>query len=191
MKSKLKKIQYNSPVVLTFAAISFVALILNCITGGWSNRAFFSVYRSSLANPLTYIRLFTHVLGHVDFSHFMNNMMYFLLLGPIIEEKYGSRNLLGIIAVTAFVTGVLNCLFFSSGLLGASGIVFCFIILSSMTSIKDGKIPLTLILVCVLYMGQEIFNAVFVKDNISQFGHIIGGICGCVFGYITPKLKKK
>lgn len=191
MKSKLKKIQYNSPVVLTFAAISFVALILNYITGGWSNRAFFSVYRSSLANPLTYIRLFTHVLGHVDFSHYMNNMMYFLLLGPIIEEKYGSRNLLGIIAVTAFVTGVLNCLFFSSGLLGASGIVFCFIILSSMTSIKDGKIPLTLILVCVLYMGQEIFNAVFVKDNISQFGHIIGGICGCVFGYITPKLKKK
>lgn len=191
MKTKLKKIQYNSPVVLTFAAISLVALILNFVTAGLTNTLLFSVYRSSLANPLTYIRLFTHVLGHADFSHFIGNMMFFLLLGPIIEEKYGSKNLLCIIAVTAFVTGVLNCLFFSSGLLGASGIVFCFIILSSMTSIKDGKIPLTLILVCILYLGQEVVNAIFVKDNISQFAHIIGGICGCVFGYATPKLKKK
>lgn len=191
MKTKLKKIQYNSPVVLTFAAISLVALILNFVTAGLTNTLLFSVYRFSLANPLTYIRLFTHVLGHADFSHFIGNMMFFLLLGPIIEEKYGSKNLLCIIAVTAFVTGVLNCLFFSSGLLGASGIVFCFIILSSMTSIKDGKIPLTLILVCILYLGQEVVNAIFVKDNISQFAHIIGGICGCVFGYATPKLKKK
>jgi len=191
MKTKLKKIQYNSPVVLTFAAISLLALILNFVTAGLTNTLLFSVYRSSLANPLTYIRLFTHVLGHADFSHFIGNMMFFLLLGPIIEEKYGSKNLLCIIAVTAFVTGVLNCLFFSSGLLGASGIVFCFIILSSMTSIKDGKIPLTLILVCILYLGQEVVNAIFVKDNISQFAHIIGGICGCVFGYATPKLKKK
>lgn len=192
MKAKFKKVQYNSPVVLTFAAISLAALILNYATAGLTNRLFFSVYRSSLANPLTYLRLFTHVLGHADFSHYIGNMMFFLLLGPIIEEKYGSTNLLCIIAVTAFVTGVLNCILFPrSGLVGASGIVFCFIILSSMTSIKEGKIPLTLILVCILYMGQEVLNAVFVKDNISQFAHIIGGICGCIFGYSTPKIGKK
>lgn len=192
MKAKFKKIQYNSPVILTFAAISLAALILNYATAGLTNKLFFSVYRSSLANPLTYLRLFTHVLGHADFNHFIGNMMFFLLLGPIIEEKYGSINLLCIIAVTAFVTGVLNCIIFPrTGLLGASGIVFCLIILSSMTSIKNGEIPLTLILVCILYMGQEVLNAIFVKDNISQFAHIIGGICGCIFGYSMPKLGKK
>lgn len=192
MKVRLKKIQYNSPVILTFAAISLVALILNYVTMGLTNKLFFSVYRSSATNPLTYIRLFTHVLGHADFNHFISNMMFFLLLGPIIEEKYGSVNLLCIIALTAFVTGVLNVLFFpNSGLLGASGIVFCLIILSSMTGIKDGKIPLTLILVCILYLGQEVVNAIFIKDNISQFAHIIGGICGCVFGYLMPKIGKK
>lgn len=189
---KKGKIAYNSPVILTFAAISLVALILNYITFGFTNKLLFSVYKSSWGNPLTYLRLFTHVLGHADVSHYMSNMMLFLILGPAIEEKYGSRNTLVIIAVTAFITGILNCLLFPrTALLGASGVVFCFIILSSMTSIKDGKIPLTLIIVAALYIGQEVFNAITKSDNVSQFGHIIGGGCGCAAGFLFDKLKIK
>ena len=181
---KRKVIQYNSPVILTFSAVSLAALILGIITGGFTNRLLFSVYRSSLLNPLTYIRLFTHVLGHADISHYIGNMMFFLLLGPSIEEKYGSKKTLQLIALTAFTTGIANVILFSnSALLGASGVVFCFIILSSMTGIQEGKIPLTLILVCVLYIGEEIVNALFVNDNISQLTHILGGVCGCVFGF--------
>ena len=68
------------------------------------------------------------------------NMMFFLLLGPGIEEKYGSKNTLIMIAVTALITGLVNYLFFPRAmLLGASGIVFCFIILSSMTDIRSSK----------------------------------------------------
>lgn len=186
------KITYNSPVILTFAGISLVALILNYITFGYTNKLLFSVYRSSFANPLMYVRLFTHVLGHADVSHYMGNMMLFLLLGPAIEEKYGSLNTLLIIAGTAFITGVLNCILFPrTALLGASGVVFCFIILSSMTSIKSGEIPLTLIIVAVLYVGQEVFNAIAKDDNVSQFGHIVGGACGCGMGYAFDKLKIK
>lgn len=188
---KTKKIQYNAPVVLTFAAISLGALILNYITFGKSNHLLFSVYRSSPANPLTYVRFFSHVLGHADASHYFSNMMLFLLLGPIIEEKYGSKTTLAIIATTAFITGLLSWLIFPhNALLGASGVVFCFIILSSMTRLESGRIPLTLILVCVLYLGQEVFNALFVNDNISQFAHIIGGICGCVMGIAFDKTGK-
>ena len=185
---KLKLIDYNSPVILTFAGISLIALILGYLTMGYTNRLLFSVYRSPLSSPLTYLRFFTHVLGHADFSHYISNMMFFLLLGPGIEEKYGSRNTLIMIAVTAFITGLANYIFFPrAALLGASGIVFCFIILSSMTDIKNGKIPLTLIIVCVLYIGQEIINAVFVNDNVSQLTHIIGGACGCGLGYKMGK----
>ena len=60
------------------------------LTGGASNRALFITYHSSLKAPMTYVRLFTHVLGHVDWEHFIGNMMYILLLGPMLEEKYGS-----------------------------------------------------------------------------------------------------
>ena len=86
---KLPKITYNSPVILTFTLLSFAAVIVGMLTGGASTTLLFSVYRSSLADPLFYIRLFTHVLGHADMSHFMGNFTVILLVGPMLEEKYG------------------------------------------------------------------------------------------------------
>lgn len=182
--SRKTKIQYNSPVVLTFALISLGALVLNELTAGASNRLVFSTYRSSFTNIFTYIRLFGHVLGHADVSHYVSNMMMFLLLGPIVEEKYGSKNMFILISVTAVLTGVLNMLLFSNtALLGASGVVFCLVVLASMTSFSSGKIPITMILVMVLYLGQELYTGLFTKDNVSQLTHIAGGIIGCVYGF--------
>lgn len=183
----LKKIDYNSPVVLSFAFISFVILLLGYLTKGFTTQAFFCVYRSSPLDLLTYVRLFGHVLGHANLSHYINNMMMLLLVGPMLEEKYGSKLLLEMILITAFVTGLINTLFFSTGLLGASGIVFMMIILSSVTSVKEGKIPLTLILVVVLYLGEQIIAGVLSADNISQLTHIIGGVCGGIFGMVVNK----
>ena len=186
-----KKIQYNSPVILTFAIVSFGALILNMITNGWSNRLLFSVYRSSFGNPFTYIRLFGHVLGHANLQHYTGNMMMILLLGPMIEERYGSITMLKMMGITAFVTGIINSLLFPRiALCGASGIVFLLIVLSSMVNFKEGEIPLTLILVLVVYLGEEIVNGLFSKDNISQLAHIIGGLCGCGFGFMIGAKRK-
>lgn len=182
MKKALKKIDYNSPVVLSFAFISFIVLILGFITNGWTTKTFFCVYRTSLTDLFGYVRLFGHVLGHADLSHYINNMMMLLLVGPMLEEKYGSKLLLEMILITAFITGVLNNILFPTGLLGASGIVFMMIILSSVTSVKEGTIPLTLIVVVILYLGDQIMAGILSKDNISQLTHIIGGVCGGVFG---------
>lgn len=183
----IKKIQYNSPVILTFAILSFLVLLLSYATQGRSTTLFFCVYRSSFTDPLTYVRLFGHVLGHASLEHYANNMMLILLLGPILEEKYGSKRLFFMMAVTAFVTGIINVLFFENGLLGASGIVFMLIILSSMVSLKAGKIPLTLIIVVIVFLGQEMVAGLTVQDNISQLTHIIGGICGGAFGALICK----
>lgn len=182
--SRGKRIQYNSPVVLTFAIISLIALILNTITLGATNTLLFSVYRSSPKSIFTYIRLFCHVFGHANLEHYVSNMMMFLLLGPIVEEKYGSKNLVSLIAITAVCTGLVNLLLFSkAALLGASGVVFCLVVLASMTSFSSGRIPLTMILVMVLYLGQEIYTGLFTRDNVSQLTHIVGGVIGCVYGY--------
>lgn len=183
----MKKISYNSPVVLSFALLSFVVLILNVVTKGKSNMLLFCTYRTSLADPLMYVRLFTHVLGHTNIQHYINNMMLLLLIGPMLEEKYGSENLLICIIITSLVTGILNNLFFKTALLGASGIVFMMIMMSSFTSLKSGTIPLTFILILILYLGQEVSSAIFVKDNISQFTHIIGGMSGGFLGYTLNK----
>ena len=110
-------------------------------------------------------------------------MLMFLLLGPMLEEKYGGKRLLIMIAITALVTGIINSIFCSTGLLGASGVVFMFVVLSSVTAFKEKEIPLTFIIVMILYIGQEVVNGVTSADNISQMGHIIGGFSGAVFGF--------
>ncbi len=189
---KLKKIRYNAPVVLTFTLIAFVVLIIGYFTGTKSTQMFFTVYRTSFADPMQYVRLFTHVLGHADFQHFSGNFMIILIIAPMLEEKYGSRNILLIIIFTAFITGLFNVLLFNTGLLGASGIAFTFILLGSFVNVKDrNEIPLTLIIVAAFYIGNEIVAGIFTKDNISQITHIIGGICGCVFGYILNTKKNE
>lgn len=185
------KVAFNSPIILGFTAICLISLLLSMITHGASNNLVFSVYRSSLANPLTYLRFFGHIFGHASWEHFINNIMYILLLGPLLEEKYGKTDMVMIIAVTALVTGLINFIFFPHvQLLGASGVVFAFILLSSFTSFQSGKIPVTFILVTVIYIGQQIYNGVFASNNISELTHIIGGIVGSVFGFVENKTKR-
>ena len=136
-----------------------------------------------MADLFTYPRFFLHVLGHSSYAHYIGNMMMVLVIGPPLEEKYGSRNLLFAILLTALVSGLVQWLFFpGTALLGASGIVFMMIVMSSLAGMKDGCIPITLILVLVLYIGGEIVDGVVLRDNISQLTHIIGGICGALLG---------
>lgn len=175
------KIRFNSPVIIAFATLCLIVLLLDKLTAGSSTSQFFCVYKSSISVPWA-IRLFGHVFGHADWSHYINNMMMLLLVGPMLEEKYGSKVMIETMAITALVTGLVQVVFFSGALLGASGIVFMMIVLSSVTSVNKGEIPVTLILVVILYLGQQIIQGVFTTDNISQLTHIIGGILGGVFG---------
>ena len=177
------RIQYNSPVVLSFALISLGVLLLDRFTGGKSTHALFSVYRSSLRDLGTYPRFVLHVLGHRNYAHYIGNMMMILVVGPPLEERYGGRALFWAIFVTALVSGLVHWLFFpGTALMGASGIVFMMIVMSSLAGMREGCIPLTLILVLVLYVGGEVINGVTLSDNVSQLTHIIGGLCGAFLG---------
>ena len=190
MKEKGLHISINSPGILGFTGICFAALLLGYLTGGRSTMLVFSVYRSSLLNPLTYVRLIGHVFGHAGFDHLMGNIMLILIVGPLLEEKYGSPNIAFVILATALVTGIANCIFFpNTALLGASGVVFAFILLSSLTQMRDGSIPLTFILVVVLYIGQQVYQGLFLRDNVSNFTHILGGAVGSVLGWYMERHK--
>lgn len=190
MSSKKIKISFNSPVILGFSVICLAALVLGFLTRGMTTRLLFSVYHSSLMNPLTYIRMIGHVFGHADWSHFIGNITLILVIGPLLEEKYGSSNILFVILATALVTGGVNYMFFPNiQLLGASGVVFAFILLSSFTSIREGFIPLTFLLVAVIYIGGEIYEGLFIHNNVSNLTHILGGMVGAVLGYVTNKYK--
>ena len=192
MKISDKRLQlsFNSPVILGFTIACFIVLIIGKVTGGASTNVLFSVYRSSLFSPLTYVRFFGHVLGHAGWEHFIGNIMLILIVGPLLEEKYGSSNILFVIMATALVTGIVQFIFFPhTQLLGASGVVFALILLSSFTSFKEGKIPLTFILVAVLYIGEQVYQGIFIQDNVSNLTQIIGGAVGSTLGFVMNKNK--
>lgn len=192
MKLKLPKIEMNAPVTVGFTVIAFVALLFGYGTMGVSTRTLFTCYHTSWTDPMQYLRMFTHIFGHADITHFVNNFTTIILLGPMLEEKYGSKDLAGMILVTALISGLVTVLFTPTvGVLGASGIVFLFIILCSCTTVSDGKIPLTLVLVVVIYIGQEVLTGITVRDNVSQLGHIIGGVCGIGFGLFYSRENPK
>ena len=111
--------------------------------------------------------------------------MYLLLLGPMLEEKYGSKLLIWVIAITALITSVTNYIIFPNvALCGASGVVFAFILLTSFTSFKSGELPITFILVVVVFLGQQVYEGLFLEDNISNLSHILGGVVGAAAGYM-------
>jgi GlpG protein len=78
-------------------------------------------------------------------------------------------------------------LFPNVALCGASSVVFAFILMTSFTSFREGEIPLTVILVAVIFIGQQVYEGLFVQDDISNVAHIVGGIVGAVAGYMLNK----
>jgi membrane associated rhomboid family serine protease len=190
------RLKYNAPTVLTFTFISAVVLLLSqtFLRAYHLEEQWFMISGKGTFNPASFrcwVTLFTHIAGHANWTHLVSNFGVILLIGPILEESCGSYRLLIMILVTALVTGVLNVLFFRTTLMGASGVVFMMILLASFTNFTTGEIPLTFILILVLYLGREVVNS-FASNNISEFAHIVGGFIGSLFGFFrTPEIKKQ
>jgi membrane associated rhomboid family serine protease len=180
------RLKYNSPVILSYALLCCFVFFFDKLSGNHFMQLFTLYNDTNFFNPVSLFRLVSHIAGHVSLEHLMGNMTFILLLGPIVEERYGSTATLVMILATAVITAIINIIFFSSGLIGASGIVFMLIVLASFTNVSSGQIPLTFILVAILFVGKEIINSVW-QDQVSQFAHIIGGACGSVFGFMGKK----
>ena len=191
------KIRYNSPVVLTFSLICIAVFVLDLIfsigsngeTGPITQKFFMLRGYFDYTNPLDYLRLLSYTMGHSNQAHIMGNMSIFLLIAPIMEEKYGSRNVLIMMFSTALVTAFFQLLLFNSGLLGASGIVFMFIVLMSFADARKGTIPLTFILVVLFYVGTEILHSLQ-NNQVSEYAHIAGGVMGAIFGMTFKETTK-
>ena len=103
----------------------------------------------------------------------------------MIEEKYGSINLLAMLLITSLVIGLYNIIFSNYTILGASGNVYMLIVLSSFSNIAEGKIPLTLVLIFLFYITTELKDGL-VKGNKQVYhdGHLLGALCGIGFGFL-------
>lgn len=186
-------IRYNAPIILTFALVSAAAMLIAQFVGMGFMQSFFMVpgkYGGFNFFSLDFYKLVSHAIGHANWEHLLGNFTFILLIGPILEEKYGSSNILFMMIVTALVTGIVNVLFFQTALLGASGIVFMLIVLISFTNIKGNEIPVTLIVIILLFLTKEIIG-MFQQNDISEAAHLIGGASGGIFGFFFSKNTRK
>lgn len=180
------RISYNAPVVLTFAIAAVIAFVVTQTVH--PAQAWFVAY-PRLGDAHSYVGLFSHILGHASWEHLLGNFMLILLIGPILEERHGSMTLLFMILVTALMTGLATILFSSGFVMGASGVVFMMILLASLANVRGGEIPLTFLVVALIYMGGEIVHS-FRSDGISHMAHLVGGAVGAGFGFLGARPKK-
>lgn len=80
-------------------------------------------------------------------------------------------------------------MFLDTGLLGASGIVFMFFMLSTFSNLRaKGDIPISFIVLLIVFIVEALyFYDETELESFSHVAHIIGGICGAFFGYITEE----
>jgi len=191
MEKRRFAIDINAPVILCLTVIGLAVLMVDLFTPV-NTTMLLGTRRTSLLDPMQYVRLFTHITAHAGISHYVGNFMMILAIGPMVEEKYGSNRIVLITVITALITGIVNVIFFpGSVVIGASGIVFMLILMASFTNIKQGRLPVTVLLVAILYIGNEIMLGLFTIDNISRISHIVGGLCGAVFGVLVHAKKLK
>ncbi|MBU3658868.1 MAG: rhomboid family intramembrane serine protease [Flavobacteriales bacterium] len=175
------KITFDSKVTLILASLSIIGLFfVNASTESGSIFILNGDFQES--NPVWYISTLTYIFGHADFEHVIGNLSIILLLGPLVELKFGWQKFSLMIVSTAILTALLHTLLWDNGLIGASGIAFMLIVVTSLLNTRGKDIPITFILVVFLFLGQEIYSS-FKNDQISHFAHLFGGAMGAFWGF--------
>ena len=199
MKKKLKlKFHYDSPVMLSFALITLIIFVLDaCALKGklkdmWllAPTAAGGQFPFSFSDFPSILRLFIHVFGYSQSEVLICNLIFILLLGPQMEERYGSVIIGIMIFVSSLFSGVLNACFCKNAVCGAEPVVFMLILLWTMMQLSRSKISASAIAVIALFIAMLVSR----KNPNGLVGVsviVAGGLCGSLFAFLTsPKAHK-
>jgi membrane associated rhomboid family serine protease len=184
-KNILRCITIEAPVICGYCVICVVVhLLSSTILPGFSLFLGFDDF-FTVSNPIHYFRVFSQLFAHSSMSHLKGNMTYLLLVGPPTEAHYGSKAIINVMRAVAISSAVSHLVLGrrNSRQLGASGVVFALIIMSSLICAKMDKIPLSFILIGILYLGEELVKLFFGMDEISHHAHLVGGVVGAIIGF--------
>lgn len=198
IKKKFKiNFAFDAPVTIIFCVISLILFVFNeFVFKGTLNAKILTSPTTNLgaapfviSQPSSYFRLIFYVFGATDLVFLLSNLLFLLMLGPAMEERYGSVVIGIMLGVSALFSGVLNACFCETGLRGCMPIVFMMIFLNSFMSFSRKKIPVSFIAIFVFYIAKETAG-----KNFSQIVGVIiciaGGLCGSLFAFLTsPKAR--
>lgn len=197
-KSKFKiNILFDSPVTTTFSVLAVLLFIIDSfIVKGKLSALFLTAptvaegaFAFNAADPLSYLRIIFHVFGSNNCSLLISNLIIISLLGPILEEKYGSVIIGIMMLLSSLLSGVLAGCFCKTGISGADSIVFMMVLLNSYLSVSKKKIPLSSVIVLVLFIWGQFYAD---KSNglIGLLVNVAGGLCGSLLAFFaSPKAR--
>lgn len=194
------KVAYDAPVTLTFVIVCAIIFLLNMLLAKSGKASGLEKLLASptaqtgslpfiVKQPLSYLRLLLYIFGSVadGASILFTNLILIMLLGPAMEERYGSVIIGIMIFVSALFAGVLNACFCETSLVGAVPLVSMMIFLNAFMSFSKKKFPLSFAAVMVLFVLLQIFSG---AGAIRIIICIAGGLCGSLFAFLTsPKMK--
>ena len=156
------------------------------------------------ANPIHYLGMILHIFGNASFPQLFVNSLIILILGTILEERYGSSVLALMAGICALVSGVLTSCLSTAPVSGATDIAFMMIILASLMTLTKKKVLCTWLLAFILYLSYRLYVCtaspalssqgsaflLFLKNNLSTFVSLAGGVCGSLFGFLSAPKKR-
>lgn len=196
-KSKLKFV-YDAPVTLTFVIVTILLYVLDLFVFKNKLTSEYLLTPTVAAGKLPFafsdinsiLRLLLHVFGNSDRVFMICNLIFILLLGQSMEERYGSVIIGVMIFVSALFSGVLNACFCMESVSGSDCIVFMLILLDTMMHLSRKKVSASSVSVIILFVCMQIF-----KENPNGIVGVVivlaGGLCGSLFAFLTsPKARK-
>ena len=192
-KNKNIKIIFDSPVALTLVLCCLILFIFCKIMPQNVNEKILAFFSTPIIkqngkvinffNFSPYLKLFLHIFAHANFFSLFLNLSIILLLAPQIENLYGSRLFFLMILIASLVSGVLAFCFVPFSLQGTQSVCFLLIVLYVFNSIKKHALPLSAIILLILFV---IFSITAGYGGLAQIVNILGGFCSSLFG-IIPK----
>lgn len=194
MAKKLNlKFSYDAPVSQSFVLISLVIFILDFFVLNLKLNQNYLLTPTpvfSIRDPLVILRTIIYIFGETDKVYLFTNLLFIILIGPVMEERYGSVIIGIMFFVAAFVTGSMSACFCKVAYRGCSSVVFMLLLLNAMMFFTKKTISATSITMVVLFICREFFIA---NPNgvVGTLIILAGGLAGSLFAFIaSPKARK-
>ena len=195
-KKKIKiKFSYDSPVALSFAIITVLVYLLNTLVLKGKIDSFFYAptaasgeFAFNFKEAASYLRLVLYQFGYFDLYFLFRDLIIILLLGQILEERYGSVIMGLMMFFSSLFSGVLNACFCTGKIYGAASIVIMMVFLNTLTSISKKNVSILSVATIALVVCSEFFT----KSHgfLGVIVSVAGGLCGSLFAFLaSPKAR--
>ena len=195
-KNLSSKILIDSYVSIAFVAISLIILLCDLFLSKGKIAAFLAspvlapennINQFNVTSIKSYFQMIFYVFAPSSVNVLIPNLIFIMLLGPTLEERYGITVIGIMIFICALFSGVLNACFCKNSLTGPSCIVYMMIFLNIFFSLIKKKIPLSFVVIFVLLIVKDVLSD---SGLITLIINICGGLCGSLIAFLaSPKVR--